>query len=346
MRCIQCNVIITGNNPFCQNCGNKLRDGAISFYDYCINNNVNYYIHWSKNNKLNSKQVSYSSDKKFLFICDKNHEYEKSLTNAIKGSGCPYCCGSKILIGFNDLWTTHPEICRYLVDYNDGYIISKGTHCKTNWKCLVGHQYKQSVVNKISHNQGCPYCSGKKVLIGFNDMWTTNKDICEELLEKEDGYKYTQGSGKKVKWKCKKCNNIWVSKICNRTINKRGCPKCTKSKGEIKVEEILNKYNIHYYPQKRFDECRHKNELPFDFYLPLYNTCIEYQGEQHYIEYHNILHPKGTRYNKTDLEFTKYKDDIKKDFCQKNNIRLIEIPYWEYNNIESIIKEYINDRDY
>ena len=70
--------------------------------------------------------------------------------------------------------------------------------------------------------------------------------------------------------------------------------------------------------------------LPFDFYLPEYNACIEYQGQQHYT-------PIEVFKGESGFELRQKHDEMKRNFCIKNNIKLIEIPYWEYNNIEKIL---------
>ena len=66
--------------------------------------------------------------------------------------------------------------------------------------------------------------------------------------------------------------------------------------------------------------------MPFDFYLPDYNVCIEYNGLQHYTK----------RFGMSDEDFKdrQKKDLIKEQYCEDNNITLINIPYWDYKNIE------------
>lgn len=93
--------------------------------------------------------------------------------------------------------------------------------------------------------------------------------------------------------------------------------------------------------KKAFDDCRNIKPLPFDFYLPDKNIIIEYDGEFHYIP---------IKVQKTDseevaidrLNETKAHDKIKTDYCLKNQIKLIRIPYWEKENIETILLKEIN----
>ena len=88
--------------------------------------------------------------------------------------------------------------------------------------------------------------------------------------------------------------------------------------------------NIPYIRQYRFNDCRDKNQLPFDFYLPKHKICIEYDGEQHF---ESIEHFGGDE----RLEDTQLKDKIKTKYCKRHKIRLIRIPYWDYDRIEDII---------
>jgi hypothetical protein len=117
---------------------------------------------------------------------------------------------------------------------------------------------------------------------------------------------------------------------------KQGCPYCNVSKGEDEIEKYLIKNNIEYKNQYTFVDCinpKTSKKLPFDFYLPKHNILIEYQGEQHY---------KKTGYFEKKcggLEGLQYRDNIKKEYCQKNSIKFIEISYKDFNNIKKILKE-------
>lgn len=98
------------------------------------------------------------------------------------------------------------------------------------------------------------------------------------------------------------------------------------SKGEMKISSILKDMNINFNTQKTFDSCRSDNDklLKFDFYLPDYNCCIEYDGEQHY---------KGWRNDKDSLRIIQARDNRKNQFCENNDIKLLRIPYTDFNNI-------------
>ena len=119
----------------------------------------------------------------------------------------------------------------------------------------------------------------------------------------------------------------------NEHLKSNGCPKCKNSKGEIKVENYLKENNINYETQFRIKECRNKKPLPFDFYLPDFNILIEYDGELHYKPYRKV-EKSLEKFKRTQLH-----DNIKTQYCQKNNIKLLRIPYTEFNNIEEILSK-------
>lgn len=106
-----------------------------------------------------------------------------------------------------------------------------------------------------------------------------------------------------------------------------GCPLCKSSLNERKIEKILNDYNIDFKREFRFDSCRDRRTLPFDFYLPKFNVCIEYDGQQHFrpTDFKNYNHISEEA--KNSFEIIKKHDRIKTDFCNSNNIKLVRISY-------------------
>jgi hypothetical protein len=109
-----------------------------------------------------------------------------------------------------------------------------------------------------------------------------------------------------------------------------GCQKCKSSSGEKTIRKKLKKLNIFFIEQYRFYDCRNKNPLPFDFYLPEYKICIEYDGEQHF---------SSKWLGENSLTKTKENDIIKNNYCRENNINLIRIPYTEKEKIGEILNE-------
>jgi len=118
--------------------------------------------------------------------------------------------------------------------------------------------------------------------------------------------------------------------------SKSGCPSCNLSKGEISIREILIKNNILFSPQHKVPNCKYKNQLPFDFYIPSINTTIEYQGEQHFTPLRFLNKYDGDK----KLKSIQITDKIKKEYCKNNNIKLFEITYKD--NIGIKMKELLD----
>ena len=124
-------------------------------------------------------------------------------------------------------------------------------------------------------------------------------------------------------------------------LNDKGCPYCRMSHGEKNIMLYLEKENIDYEFQYVFDDCIYQRVLPFDFYIPDKNLCIEFDGIQHF---------EPTRFNKKmthEEAIENYnqqviKDNIKTNYCKNNDINLLRIPYTEFKNIESILNKYLS----
>lgn len=106
---------------------------------------------------------------------------------------------------------------------------------------------------------------------------------------------------------------------------------CAKSGIECMISHYLEDNKINFVSQKTFIGCKDINSLPFDFYLPDYNIAIEYDGEFHYY---------ATELG-NDLESQQRHDAIKTKYCEENDIILLRIPYWEKDNIESILSDWL-----
>lgn len=133
------------------------------------------------------------------------------------------------------------------------------------------------------------------------------------------------------------CGNTTISQNSHLLSGGKTSCGCILSRGEREIEIVLKKLDTYSERQKIFPRCKYVRYLRFDFYIPVYNLCIEYQGKQHYIE--NCFSYK----NSEDLKEIQKRDIVKRNFCKKEKINFLEIPYWEFNNIESIITEKLYD---
>ena len=143
--------------------------------------------HPTKNIGLLASDVMPGSRKKVWWICNNHHEYYTSIASRTnRKSGCPYCSGLKAINGQTDLKTTFPEIAKEW-DYEKNLELTPDTvkpfsHQKVWWRCPEGHSYKREISGRISSSKigkgnGCPYCSGQKLLKGFNDLATKFPEV-------------------------------------------------------------------------------------------------------------------------------------------------------------------------
>ena len=143
-----------------------------------------------------------------------------------KNSGCPYCSNQQVLAGFNDLATTHPELALEA----DGWDPTKVTACHSKpkaWKCLLGHSFPATINLRI-RGSDCHYCSGNKVLKGFNDLATTHPELAKEA-DGWDPTKVTRGHSKPKAWKCSKDKeHKWTTTVKNRALRGSNCPDCAE----------------------------------------------------------------------------------------------------------------------
>lgn len=132
-------------------------------------------------------------------------------------------------------------------------------------------------------------------------------------------------------WHCKCECGRELDMSTQELLRKYSCGCIQGSAGEQKIHHHLFNKNIKFEREKTFDDCLNPNtnmNLRFDFYLPNYNCCIEYDGEQHFKE--------STMCNDS-LKDRQARDQIKTQYCKDHDIKLIRIPYTEYDNIETIL---------
>lgn len=249
--------------------------------------------------------------------CPQGHIFSPTFHNFLhNASRCPTCNGG--------LAHTY-EYVKNRIESKGFVLLSKEyVNSKTEllMKCPNGHILKQSFEN-FKLERSCKFCNN-----------STRKFIYEYVKGYIESFNYTLISTEYINKdslltvKCEKGHEYTVS-FHNFKAGYR-CPMCNSSKGEKVIEDILKKYGIVYLCEYKFDDCKYKSKLPFDFYIPSLNTCIEYDGIQHFVP---IEHFGG----KNKFRQTNIRDKIKTDYCLNKGITLIRIPYWDYDNIEQIL---------
>lgn len=204
-------------------------------------------------------------------------------------------------------------------------------HCKK-----YGHEW-MATPNKLKSGQGCPGCKSAK--LAEKNRMPESEFIrrMEEMHPDLEVLSYT-GVGHPLLFRCRRCGLEQKGTNAYRVLtSERGCSVCNASSGERSVAEFLENSGIIYKSQKTFPDCVSQKHrvLRFDFYLPAYNVCIEYQGEQHY----RPVDFSGAKNGKAEKSFASLqeRDNIKRQYCRSHHICLIEIPYWEKGQIETIL---------
>lgn len=189
---------------------------------------------YEKNSPFLPSMFRLGSNKKFWWVCPLGHNYQGAIVDRVhKETGCPYCKGKAILVGFNDLVTTHPQLIGEW-DFEKNlditpYSVTRGSNKHVWWKCKYGHSWVAGINARTNTGCGCPVCSNQKVLVGYNDLLSKFSDIASEWdYEKNEGLtpeQVTSASHNKVYWKCKN-GHSWQAPISRRTSG-YGCPYCS-----------------------------------------------------------------------------------------------------------------------
>ena len=199
--------------------------------------------HYEKNEKLKPDEFTANSGQKVWWKCSEGHEWQATIANRNRGHRCPYCSGNIVLEGYNDLQTVNPILAKeWNYEKNNGLTpveVMPNSGRKVWWKCSNGHEWKAAIVNR-NRGKGCPYCAGKKVAKGNNDLLTLNPTLASEWNYEKNGISkpecFTAHSNKKVWWKCSK-GHEWQAVIANRN-NGDGCPYCSGRYAVIGINDL------------------------------------------------------------------------------------------------------------
>lgn len=193
----------------------------------------------------------------------------------------------------------------------------KNARTKLKMKCPNGHITYKTLDN--FKNSGCRECQR-------NTQEKIEQELAKEGYTLLSTYKSVH---EKILVQCPNKHQPYEVLLANFRQERR-CPLCNESHGERKIRLYLEKHNIEFIPQHKFKDCKDKDCLPFDFYIPSMNLCIEFDGELHY---------KPIERFGGEERFKTYKlhDKIKNTYCKQKQIKLIRIPYWDFNEIENIL---------
>lgn len=301
----------------------------------------------SKSKELHGDKYDYSKTEyknsytKVIITCKEHGDYEMRPKDHLKAggehAGCPKC--GDIKAGISRTKSSDYFVKKAIsVHGEDKFDYSKVDykHTHTNIKVICKKhnlEFKVTPCNFMGNTHNCPEC--------FKEVNSELKFTTEEFIEKckevhKDLYDYSEvnytGIFDKIVVSCKKHGKF--TQEANAHKRGQGCPHCCTSKGELAVKSYLELNNIKFEQQKTFPSCIHKSALKFDFYLPDFNTCIEFQGRQHFepVDYFG-----GEEIFK-DLIL---RDEIKSNYCKNNYIELICLS--DISEIESELSKFVEE---
>lgn len=190
--------------------------------------------HPSRNGTLRPDQVPGGSSRKVWWLCELGHEWQSPVHSRVKGHGCPVCTGKLVQAGENDLQSHAPELAKQWHPGKNGPLtpqqVTVGSNKRVWWQCSRGHEWQCAVAVRTSRNTGCPYCSNRKVLSGFNDLQTVEPLVAAQWHPTKNAPlepdMVLPGSAKRVWWRCTD-GHEWRAVIYSRAgADKCGCPVC------------------------------------------------------------------------------------------------------------------------
>ena len=347
----------------------KLKN-SISFKQWCIDNHRQDLLdRWDYElNKLNPDEMCYSTSKKYYFKCpNSKHPSElkriSDITNIREGSTKCNQCNSFAQLGVDKIRENFLD--KYW-DYEnnidiDPWKIASRSNSKVWIKCQEKdyHGSYEITCNDFTEGNRCSYCAKTKVH-PLDSLGTLHQEalIVWSGINPKSPFEYAPKSHQKVYWKCKdgKHDDYLRSIDGSNRLNFR-CPDCNFSLGEEEIsfhlinnnwtkisqddyEKLLVGSIIKYYiPQKTFKGLIGVGNglLSYDFYLPKYNLLIEFQGKQH--EKPVDFAGKGKEWAEKQFEQQKEHDKRKREYAEENKIKLLEIWYKDFDNIETILEK-------
>lgn len=343
----QSSVYNRSNNRGCPKCARKKNAEKISKPKIGINDlgsqrpDLTKEWNYDKNGNLLPTDVAVSSKQSVWWkcsVCDCEWQSAVYCRSNYSGlAGCPVCRRKKLsnkrltpIIGKNDLASQRPDIAAEW-DYSaNGDLkptdVRFGSDRRVGWICSKGHKWDAKINNRTINDNGCPYCSNRKVLIGFNDLLTTNQELANEWDYEKNGElkptDVTSGTHKKVWWRCQVCGNSWEASIVNR-VRGTGCSKC-QSHGTSKPEQ-----GIAYY-LSQITEVQQRIKIQkeeIDIYLPKYRIGIEYDGAYFH-----------------ETEYKKQRDLEKTITLNNNEITLLRVQESDGNQVAGHVIRFDNDK--
>lgn len=220
-----------------------------TLYGFCCRNNKDLLLlQWDteKNAPDTPQTVSYDSQRKMWWRCEKGHSWQTAVYVRTSGAGCPYCTGRKVGYG-NDLASLYPELAAQWDLRKNAprkpSDVSAGSQRLAWWVCEKGHSWRAQIKSRVS-GCGCPVCSDRLVVAGENSLAdVAPKLVCQWDAEKNGALSpeaVTPASNRKAWWKCP-LGHSYSAVISSRALRGSDCPYCAGSKALAGFNDLAAK---------------------------------------------------------------------------------------------------------
>ncbi len=219
--------------------------------------------HPTKNGLKKPIDYTASSHEKIWWLGPCGHEWEATIANrTYRNSGCPYCESKKPIVGETDFGHLYPALAKQWHPTKNGNLKPSDflpkSERKVWWLGYCGHEWDAVIGNRVANNAGCPYCSSRRVLAGFNDLGTRYEELSKEWHPTKNGNLKPSmvfpSSDIRVWW-LGRCGHEWTNTICNR-VNGSSCPECRANKKlsyNVELPLVRTSLSKEWHPTKNID---------------------------------------------------------------------------------------------
>lgn len=297
-------------------------------------------MEWSERNEIQPSEVTVGSHKKIWWKGRCGHEWAAIVKNRVKGSGCPYCSGNKVLKGFNDFSTIYPDVAAGWSEENYPLtpdMVTVKCNKKVRWRCQNGHTWEARISDRTD-GHGCPVCEQYSRIKRFSDVGIvgTSFDLLSSKFSDENRISIDVASGslrRMYLWKCGSCGEDFRASV-GYMLKGAVCPSCRKTVSEKNYETMLENRKtlrsrrfrlpplaFEYYASKAglqfFKDDDSIIGIPFDFFLPKFRAAVEFSEQRNSSKQH------------------RRRNNVMNDLCLKSQtkmIRILESSEDNYNN--------------
>lgn len=275
---------------------------------------------------------------KVKILCRVHGEFFQRAVNHLRGDGCSKCGIEKVTksqsYDLKDFIDRANEVHDHYYDYSQSVYTDSQT--KVIIVCPKHGPFQQAPASHL-YGQGCSDCSNEEASLRY--LKTKDEFISDAVAVHGNRYDYTnsdyKGVFEKVEIQCKIHGSFFQSPDAHVN-GEAGCPKCHLSKGELKIMRFAETHGLSLIHQKSFDDCRNpktNRKLKFDFYDPIRNLLIEYDGEQHFKKITFGTHPLTD----DEIKDIQFKDGLKTEYAKKKGIKLLRIPFTQLRNLDAVL---------